>query len=53
MGGATGVNFIRPLVYSLRNRIHFAGKADEVSTNAKKQTAVQDPRASSRQPNFA
>lgn len=53
MGGAAGVNFVRPLVYPLRNRIHFSAKADDVSNNAKRQTAEQDPRARSRQPNFA
>jgi len=41
MGGAAGVNFVRPFVYSLRNRIHFAAKADDASSNAKKQTAVK------------
>jgi hypothetical protein len=52
MGGAAGVNFVRPFVYSLRNRIHCAAKADDASSNAKKQTAVKI-RARSRQPNFA
>ena len=53
MGGAAGVNFVRPLVYSLRNRIHFSAKTDDDSNNAKRQTAVKDPRARSHQPNFA
>jgi len=53
MGGAAGMNFDRPFVYSLRNRIHFAAKADDVLRNAKRQTAAQYQHARSRQPNFA
>jgi len=35
MGGAAGVNFVQPFVYSLRNRIHFAAKADDVRATRK------------------
>ena len=38
MGGATGMIFHRRFLYSLRNRIRFAAKADDVSRNAKRRT---------------